>query len=200
MQTVGMNLLHRWLCRSARWKSTVEHYIVPWVLEGVDIGQKALEVGPGPGITTDVLRTRVSSLTCVELDKAFADSLRHRTSGQNVTVMQGDATAMSFSDGSFDTVFSFTMLHHVSSVALQDRLLAEVARVLRPGGVFVGTDSLYSRLFGLMHLFDKMVVVDPNTFPERLRRAGFINIGVDVNQYAFRFRAHAPVVPAPKQV
>jgi SAM-dependent methyltransferase len=190
-----MNLVHRWLCRSNRWKSTVETYIVPWVLEGLQIGPTALEIGPGPGITTDLLRRRVESLTCLEIDKGYADSLRLRTAGQNVRVMQGDATAMSFSDGAFDTAFSFTMLHHVSSAALQDRLLAEVARVLRPGGAFVGTDSVWSRSFALLHLFDTMVVVDPMTFPERLRRAGFVDVQVEVNEYAFRFRARTPTVP-----
>ncbi len=99
---------------------------------------------------------------------------------------------MSLPNGMFDTAFSFTMLHHVPSVVLQDRLLAEVARVLRPGGTFAGTDSLYSRAFGLLHLFDTMVVVDPNSLPERLKAAGFVDIQVDAKQNAFRFRARAP--------
>ena len=188
-----MNLLHRWLCRSGRWKATVRTYILPWVLEGIEIGPKVLEIGPGPGVTTDLLRARVASLTCVEIDGAFADSLQRRTAGQNVTVLHEDATAMSIADGTFDAAVSFTMLHHVPSAALQDRLLAEVARVLRPGGIFAGTDSVYSRFFGLLHLSDTMVMVDPKTFPERLRAAGFVDVQVDLKQYAFRFRARRPV-------
>jgi len=185
-----MNLAHRWLCRSAYWRKTVETYILPWVLDGLDIGANVLEVGPGPGVTTDLLRGRVDHLTCVEIDRAFANSLSHRMSGHNVTVVRQDATAMSFPDATFDGAVSFTMLHHVSSEALQNRLLAEVARVLRPGGVLAGTESLYSRSFGLLHLFDTMVVVDPCTFPERLRKAGFDDVQVDVlKPYAFRFRA-----------
>jgi ubiquinone/menaquinone biosynthesis C-methylase UbiE len=108
--------------------------------------------------------------------------------GKNVTVVRADATAMSFPDEKFDGALSFTMLHHVSSPALQDRLLAEVARVLRPGGIFAGVDSLYSRGFRLLHLFDTMVVVDPSSFPRRLEAAGFVDVQVDVNPYAFRFR------------
>lgn len=96
---------------------------------------------------------------------------------------------MSFADGTFDSALSFTMLHHVPSPALQDRLLSEVARVPQPGGIFAGSDSLYSRAFGLLHLFDTMVVVDPATFPDRLRAAGFVNVEVAVNRGAFRFRA-----------
>jgi ubiquinone/menaquinone biosynthesis C-methylase UbiE len=113
--------------------------------------------------------------------------------GQNVTVLHQDATAMSLADATFDTAFSFTMLHHVPSVALQNRLLAEVARVLRPGGTFAGTDSVYSRAFGLLHLFDTMVVVDPKTFASRLRAAGFVDAQVDVKAHAFRFRARVPL-------
>jgi Ribosomal RNA adenine dimethylase len=89
-----MNLAHRWLCRSAYWRKAVETYILHWVLDGLDIGANVLEVGPGPGVTTDLLRGRVEHLTCVEIDRAFADSLARRMSGHNVTVVRQDATAM----------------------------------------------------------------------------------------------------------
>jgi SAM-dependent methyltransferase len=90
------------------------------------------------------------------------------------------------------------MLHHVPSVSLQNELLREVARILRPDGIFVGTDSLYSRPFRLLHLFDTMVVVDPDTFPARLQAAGFEDVFVDVMKpYAFRFRARKLAAPAP---
>lgn len=193
-----MNLAHRWLCRSSYWRNAVETYIFPWVLDGLDLGTNVLEVGPGPGVTTDLLRRRVEHLTCVEIDRAFADSLSLRMSGQNVTVVRQDATGMSFPDATFDGAVCFTMLHHIPSEALQNRLLSEVARVLRPGGVFVGTDSLYSRSFRLLHLFDTMVVVDPSTFPERLRKAGFADVQVNVlKPYAFRFRARKATIKSP---
>ncbi len=193
-----MNLAHRWLCRSAYWRKSVETYILPWVLDGLDMGANVLEVGTGPGVTTDLLRGRVEHLTCVEIDRAFADSLSLRMNGHNVTVVRQDATAMSFPDATFDGAVSLTMLHHVASEALQNRLLTEVARVLRPGGVFAGTDSLYSRSFRLLHLFDTMVVVDPSTFPERLRAAGFVDVQVDVLEpYAFRYRARKTTITCP---
>ena len=59
-----MNLVHRWLCNSANWKNVVGTYILPWTLEGVNLGADLLEVGPGPGVSTDLLRTRVARLTC----------------------------------------------------------------------------------------------------------------------------------------
>jgi len=188
-----MNRVHRWLCRSARWQRTVETQILPWVLDGVDLGAEVLEVGPGPGITTELLCARVSHLTCVEIDDGLAASLARRMAGRNVTVLHEDATATSLAEAAFDGAVSFTMLHHVPSVALQDRLLAEVSRVLRPGGIFAGVDSLYSRAFGLLHLFDTMVVVDPRTFPQRLEAAGFEGVEIEINAHAFRFRARRPL-------
>jgi SAM-dependent methyltransferase len=171
----------------------VKTYILPWVLDGVELGPEVLEVGPGPGVTTDLLRTRVAHLTCVEIDPRLADSLSCRMRGHNVTVFRQDATAMSFADASFDGAVSLTMLHHVPSEALQNRLLAEVARVLRPGGVFAGTDSLDSIPLRLLHLFDTMVVANPATFQERLETAGFDEVHVEIMKpYAFRFRARKP--------
>jgi SAM-dependent methyltransferase len=184
-----MNFIHRRLCSSDRWRTTLEKFVMPWTLEGIDLGANVLEVGPGPGLTTDLLHGRVSRLTCVEIDRGFADSLSRRMAGNNVTVLCEDATTMRLPDASFDGAVSFTMLHHVPSAALQDRLLAEVARVLRPGGIFAGTDSRYSLYLRLLHVFDTMVLVDPATLPERLERAGFTDIKVDTNPYAFRFRA-----------
>ena len=184
-----MNRVHRWLCASARWQKTVQSQILPWVLDGVDLGDDVLEVGPGPGITTDLLRARVPRLTCVEIDDRLASSLGRRMKGGNVTVLYEDATSMSLADGAFDSAVCFTMLHHVPSVAQQDRLLREVARVLRPGGIFAGVDSRYSRGFGLLHVFDTMVVVDPSTFPRRLEAAGFGDVEIELKAHAFRFRA-----------
>src|SRR5580693_5020208 len=140
-QTEHMNLAHRFLCSSKTWKTTVETRVIPWVLDGLEMGSNVLEVGPGPGVTTELLHSRFERLTCVEIDRGFARSLSRRMSAKNVTVVNEDATAMGFPAASFDGALSFTMLHHVPSAALQDRLLAEVARVLRPGGIFAGVDS-----------------------------------------------------------
>jgi hypothetical protein len=73
-----MNMAHRWLCRSARWKQTLEMQVMPWALKGVELGSNVLEVGPGPGLTTDILPQRVTHLTCVEIDRALVDSLSVR--------------------------------------------------------------------------------------------------------------------------
>ncbi len=163
-------------------------------MDGLDLGQDLLEVGPGPGLTTDILRQQFQRVTSLEIDPGLAAALRHRMQGTNVRVLEGDAAAMPFKDASFSGAVAFTMLHHVSSAAMQDRLLTEVCRVLRPGGTFVGSDSLWSRMFQMFHGFDTMVVVDPNTFGQRLKAAGFTDVSIEVGNRAFRFVARRPAM------
>jgi SAM-dependent methyltransferase len=186
-----VNRLHHWLCRSDRWRRTIQQR-VPWVLSGSDLGQDVLELGPGPGITTDLIRLTAPRLTAIEVDPELADSLRTRLHGSNVEVVTGDATAMPFSDGQFSGGVSFTMLHHIPSPELQDKLLREVWRVIRPGGAFVGSDSLQSMFMRLIHIGDTLVPVDPDRFSARLERAGFQVMGIEKKADVFRFHALKP--------
>lgn len=184
-----MNKLHRWYCRSGSWRRTVRERLLPWVAGRIDLGDDVLEVGPGPGLTSDVLAERVPRLTCVEKDPRLAAALAARMDAAHVTVVEADATALPFEAGRFSAAVSCTMLHHVPSPALQDRLLGEVARVLAPGGWFVGSDSLTGPLFRLVHWGDTLVPVDPAGFGARLERAGFEGVRIDRAKRSFRFRA-----------
>src|SRR5882672_899764 len=187
-----VNRLHDSLCRSARWRKTIQQR-VPWALSGADLGQNVLELGPGPGLTTDLLRLTVRRITAIEVDSKLAESLSARLDGSNVEVVTGDATAMPFSAAQFSGGVSFTMLHHVPSPELQDKLLREVWRVLEPGGVFVGSDSRQSLLMRLIHIGDTLVPVDPDTFGVRLEAAGFEVVELEKNSDAFRFHARRPI-------
>ena len=187
-----MNIFHRWYCGSERWARAMREVGLPRTLEGLDLGDDLLEVGPGPGVTTDWLRDRVARLTAIEVDSKLAAKLTDRLAGTNVTVVEGDATRMSFPDGSFSGAVCFTMLHHVPTPELQDRLLAETARVLRPGAPFAGMDSTPSLTWNVAHLFDTRVPVDPDTFAARLERAGFVDANVVRFPGGFAFRARAP--------
>lgn len=184
-----VNRIHRYLCRSAAWRKRLERNLLPWALQGLDLGHDVLEIGPGPGLTTDFLRPRIARLTALEIDPVLAESLQSRLRGTNVKVVQGDATAMPFADGRFSGVVSFTMLHHVPSPALQDRLLREVRRVLKPNGIFAGVDSRHSLGMRLLHFHDTLVPVDPDRFTARLEAAGFTDILIESNARSFRFRA-----------
>ena len=184
-----MNWIHRRLCRSGLWRKMLEERIVPWVLEGVELGPDLLEVGPGPGLTTDLLRRQAARMTAIEIDLTLAETLGARLRGSNVIVVGGDATAMPFEDARFTGAVSFTMLHHVPSRALQDKLVGEVGRVLKPGAMFAGTDSRQSLIMRLLHIHDTLVPVDPASFAARLEAAGFEDVFIETNAQAFRFRA-----------
>jgi SAM-dependent methyltransferase len=186
-----VNRLHNWYCDREQWKAHVRDDLVPPALRGVDLGDDVLEVGPGFGPATEVLAGRAQRVTALEIDPELAARLRTWLP-PSVEVVDGDGTAMPFEDGRFSAAASFTMLHHVPSERDQDRLLAEVNRVLRPGAVFTGTDSVGKGIgFALFHLGDIKVLIDPDELPPRLERAGFERIDVRSDGHTIWFRAYA---------
>jgi SAM-dependent methyltransferase len=185
-----LNRLHRWYCRSDRWAGLARSKLVPWVLGDAALGDDVLEIGPGPGITTGIIKERSRKMTLLEIDPWSIDALRTKFDADpTIDVVQGDATRMPFEDGRFSSAICLTMFHHVPSAELQDALLAEAHRVLRPGGTFLGSDSTASFRFSLYHLGDTCVPVDPDRFGERLRGAGFADPKISRARGSFRFRA-----------
>lgn len=180
-----MNEEHRQACASEDWRAVVRDHIIPWALGDVDLGDHVIEVGPGYGATTDVLRERVPKLTAVEIDPELAADLAQRLAGTNVEVVQGDATALDFGAGRFSGATCLSMLHHVSSPALQDRLLRELARVLQSGGMLVASDSLDSPELCAFHHNDTYVPIDPAGLASRLGDAGFVDIELRQNEFAW---------------
>jgi ubiquinone/menaquinone biosynthesis C-methylase UbiE len=172
----------------------LEKFVVPSALADVQLGDNVLEIGPGDGLTTDLLRPHIARITALEIHPPTASKLAARFRGTNVTALQGDASAMRFPDGQFSGVISLHVLHHIPSVELQDQVFREVCRVLKPGGVFVCIDSVdfHSLRMRLIHLADKITPVDPATLPARLESARFTDVHVDANPYAFHVRALRP--------
>ena len=191
-----MNLFHRYYCKSDTWAAIVRKYIMPDLAAHNELGDNLLEIGPGPGLTTDWLREKIAKVTAIEVDHKLAESLKARLDGTNVTVVEGDATKMPFSDNEFSAAVSLTMLHHVPSAALQDRLFAETFRVLQPGATFCGSDSRPSLRWRIYHLFDTCVAVDPAGLPARLQAAGFTEVHVASEPDHFSFSAKKPQTEA----
>jgi ubiquinone/menaquinone biosynthesis C-methylase UbiE len=168
-----MNENHAKLMPSPEWAAHIQDEVLPQATAGVDLGADVLELGPGPGAATEWLRHRVRRLVALEQEQDAARRLADRYSGSNVEVVSGNASALGYPDGSFDTVASFTMLHHVPTRALQDKVLAEAFRVLRPGGAFIGSDSLASDGLHQFHEGDTYNPVEPAAFLTRLQTVGF---------------------------
>jgi SAM-dependent methyltransferase len=168
-----MNENHEHVCPSPEWAAHMQTDILPSLTQDADLGEHMLEIGPGPGAATEWLRHRVKRLTVLEIDEAAAAKLAERFAGSNVEVIVGDATRLSWPEGSFDSIGSFTMLHHVPTQALQNEILAEALRVLRPGGVLIASDSLASDGLHHFHEGDTYNPIDPGTLVTRLQTLGF---------------------------
>lgn len=184
-----MNREHLEYCASEEWREALRDVILPYALADARLGDDVLEVGPGPGATTDLLREALPQLTAVEVDAQLAAELAERFTGTNVEVIHADGTAMPFEDGRFSGAVSFTMLHHVATAEQQDRLFAEVARVLRPGALFVASDSVASAELAAFHHDDVYNPIDPATLHARLVTAGFAAVEVRSNELGWA--AHA---------
>ena len=168
-----MNSAHMEYCASDDWRRLVHETILPVALADVELGDAAIEIGPGPGFTTDILRTKTAHLTAVELDEGLAAGLAERMAGGNVEVVVGDATALAFAPGRFTGAASFHMLHHIAPAEAQDRVFAELARVLVPGSALVAADGVYSEGSALFHQDDTYNPIDPEELEPRLTSAGF---------------------------
>lgn len=184
-----MNFAHQWICRSRWWERSLVTDLIPWALEGLMLGEETLEIGSGPGLSTRALQLWARRLVCAEWQLSSACTLAGWAAGYRIPVLCADAAALPLDGERFDSVVAFTMLHHVAPKARQDALFAEAARMLRPGGVFAGTDSTDGRLFRLLHWRDTLELVNPATLPSRLQAAGFRRAEVSVRRREFRFRA-----------
>jgi SAM-dependent methyltransferase len=186
-----MNTNHDRLCPSPEWAEYLQGEVLPAVAGDRDLGRDLIEVGPGPGASTDWLRHRVGRLVAVELDAEAAAELAHRFAGTNVEVITADATALPCPDASFDSAGSFTMLHHLPTAALQNRRLGELLRVLRPGGVLIGSDSIASVELHHFHEGDVYNPIEPATLLTRLQTLGYEQITLTVG-HGMTFVAHRP--------
>jgi SAM-dependent methyltransferase len=97
-------------------------------------GQRALDVGAGPGLLSAALSAVVAEAVALDPSQAL---LGHAPPGVRAVV--GEAESMPFGDAEFDLVTCVNSLHHVADMP---GTLAEMARVLRRGGSMVVQDYL----------------------------------------------------------
>jgi SAM-dependent methyltransferase len=192
-----MNQRHLEMLASPRWAAMLERELLPWVTSTVDLGDDVLEVGPGPGLTTDLLRQLTPKLTALEIDASLAMALAQRLTGTHVEVINGNAAQTGFPDGRFSAVACFAVLHHVESAATQDQIFHELLRVLRPGGALVGSDGYDNDGTRQAHEGDLFVPMNPDQLPDRLRTIGYTNVQLQPGEYDFRFSAQKPRLDNP---
>ena len=109
--------------------------------------QVVLDLGSGTGRVTGELKRRYPRACVIALDLApgmLREARRHRRPWRRFERVCGDALRLPLADGSVDLIFSNLMLQWCEPLAVA---LAEVRRVLRPGGFFalstLGPDTLH---------------------------------------------------------
>ncbi len=120
---------------SAEWKQSLIDSVL---LEWIPADRAVLEIGPGAGRWSSVLAPRASRLVLVDVSERPLELCRERLAGAgNVEyVLSSGSDLPGVADRSVDAVWSFDVFVHVAPLD-QDRYLAQIARVLAPGGVAV---------------------------------------------------------------
>jgi ubiquinone/menaquinone biosynthesis C-methylase UbiE len=167
-----MSRSERAFCCGALWRSSST--AIASELRAQRLGRDVLEIGSGSGSVARQVLSMDPELAWVAMDldphmtQVAATRLREFP---NAAAKTGDATAMGFPDDSFDSVVSCLMLHHIID---WECALAEVTRVLRPGGTFVGYDLVRTPLAGAFHRLDGSPhrLIAPTEFQAECARQG----------------------------
>jgi ubiquinone/menaquinone biosynthesis C-methylase UbiE len=130
--------------------------------------ERALDVGTGAGAFAIALAPFVREVIGVDIVPEALEEGRKRAPA-GVELIEADATALPFDQGSFDLVCTARTLHHVARPEL---VLAEMNRVLEPGGTMLVVDQLAPG--------DPLAAIELNRF-ERARDASMTRILADVD-------------------
>lgn len=125
---------------------------------GLPRGGRVLEVGCGRGVALPVLGRllRPSRLVGLDVESGFLDEARSRLAGAGITaeLVPGDVRRMPFPDAAFDLVIDFGTCYHIGR---PETALAEIARVLAPGGLFVHETPLSQLLSHPVRSFGRRI-------------------------------------------
>ena len=110
-----------------------EHYHrYLWAREQVS-GRRVLELGSGEGFGAALLADTAASVTGIDIDELTVAHSRLNYEAPNLSFRVGSAADLSdLADDTFDAVIAFEVIEHLTE---QNEMLAEVARVLAPGGL-----------------------------------------------------------------
>ncbi len=176
----SMSAVELAFCRSAPWRWATHNLVRPWALKGFEPRGDLLELGAGGGGMAEEMAIAYPDLhmTVTDVDVSMVEAARVRLADHaNVTVLQADVTELAFEDQSFDVVCCYLMLHHVIE---WKRAMSEAARVLRPGGTFIGYDMTKTWFGETVHWIDRsphrLVALDE--FEPSLLEVGLRNVSV----------------------
>jgi SAM-dependent methyltransferase len=194
-----MNRLEHFFCSTSLWQRMTHRLLLPWLLSGTPLGEQVLEIGAGYGAATGHLLKLAPRVTSLEYDRRLLQKLEAKHRCPELTTLCGDAADLPFADQTFSSAVAILMLHHLTSRELQDRALAEVHRVLRPGGSFFALEIDDSWIHRMAHYKSTFTPLTPGSAFGRLTRIGFSRISVDFRSGGFRLSARRAAQEAPKE-
>ena len=164
---------------------------------GLGDGERVIEIGCGTGSLTFALagRANFKSVEAIDYEQQFVDAASERNTDPRIHIAKGDACNLQFADAAFDRALSMLVLHFVSDA---ERAIAEMRRVVRPGGIAAATvwDNFGGQTANRM-FWDTIAAVEPSasdrrgmslirpmTRPSELKdafvRTGFVGVTEDV--------------------
>ncbi len=112
-----------------------EHYHRYLWTQPLVAGRRVLDLGSGEGFGAALLADTAAAVTGVDIDERAVAHSRANYHAGNLEYREASAMDLSaFADAAFDAVVAFEMIEHVSE---HEQVLAEIARVLAPGGILV---------------------------------------------------------------
>jgi len=138
--TIYDKVADRWWSDDIRWVRTLKNLVpgrLAWFDGRIDWqGKAVLDLGCAGGFMAEALAQRGAQVTGIDPAAEAVDAARAHASatGLRIGYDVGVGEALPYADASFDAVVCVDVLEHVSDLT---RVLAEVARTLRPGGLFL---------------------------------------------------------------
>lgn len=120
-----------------------------------DVSGRVVEIGSGTGANLEHYPSTVEELVCTEPEEPMAKRLREKAgrSGLPVRVVEAPAEELPFDDDSFDVAVAALVLCTVND---PERTMAEIARVLKPGGRFIFMEHVRAQDPGLAKWQDRL--------------------------------------------
>lgn len=146
----------------------------------------ALDLACGDGVLAELIAGHARSVTCVDISATVIDAAQKRLAAYaNVRFCQADMHALPLADAGFDHVFA---MHALSYSRQPQKMLAEAARLLRPGGRLVVATLNAHRHEEAMRAYDH---VNLGLAPDKLRKL-LSAVGLDVEQCGVTSREPRP--------
>lgn len=105
-----------------------------YAIREIRAAERVLDVGCGTGYGSAMMAARMGEVVGIDSSPETISWARSKHRAENLKFLAMPATALNFPDGHFDAAYSIQVIEHIEDI---DLVLAEVVRVLRPGGKFI---------------------------------------------------------------